>query len=47
MLYVGKYEATPQAVPISNDGSFIVEGERYGKLVRGAGGKFARKESAN
>lgn len=43
ILYVGKYDVSPVAVDIRRDGSFVVEGERYGVLKRGAGGKFAPK----
>ena len=41
ILYAGRYSATPLAVPIEDDGSFVVEGERFGQLKRGASGKFA------
>lgn len=44
LLYVGQKDVTAVPVPISSDGSFVVEGERYGALRRTAGGKFAKKE---
>ncbi|MFI9202611.1 metallophosphoesterase [Streptomyces sp. NPDC053048] len=46
ILYVGDHEVSPYAVDVRRDGSFVVEGERYGKILRGAGGRFARKEAA-
>lgn len=39
LLYVGRYDTDPVAVDIRRDGSFVVEGERYGALKRN-GGKF-------
>ncbi|MFD4646301.1 metallophosphoesterase [Streptomyces sp. NPDC058441] len=44
LFYVGKYNATPQAIPVEDDGSFVVEGQRYGKIKRGPKGQFAQKE---
>ncbi|GGW89299.1 metallophosphoesterase [Streptomyces noursei] len=44
LFYVGKYGATPHAIPVEDDGSFVVEGERFGEIKRGQGGKFAPKE---
>ncbi len=44
LFYVGKYNATPQAIPVEDDGSFVVEGQRYGKIERGPKGQFAQKE---
>lgn len=41
ILYVGKYDVTPVPIYIRRDGSFVVEGERYGSLKRGPNGKFA------
>ncbi|MGN9782818.1 metallophosphoesterase [Nonomuraea sp. ZG12] len=41
ILYVGKYDVSPYAIDIWPDGSFVVEGERYGALKRGGDGKFA------
>jgi UDP-2,3-diacylglucosamine pyrophosphatase LpxH len=46
ILYADKYEASPSLVPISGDGSFVVEGERYGQLKRGPRGQFAQKDAA-
>jgi predicted phosphodiesterase len=46
LLYVGKYDVSPVAVDIRRDGSFVVEGERFGTLKRGSGGKFAPKAAA-
>lgn len=46
LLYAGRFEATPHAIPVADDGSFVVEGERYGKLTRGVGGKFAKEGRA-
>ncbi|WP_370422529.1 hypothetical protein AB8O64_29955 [Streptomyces sp. QH1-20] len=44
VLYVGSYgDVTPVLVPMASDGSFTVEGQRYGALKRGANGKFAKK----
>lgn len=44
LLYVGKYGATPHAIPVEDDGSFVVEGERFGEIKR-VNGKFAKKTS--
>ncbi|SFI79786.1 Calcineurin-like phosphoesterase superfamily domain-containing protein [Streptosporangium canum] len=41
LLYVGKYDVSPHAIDVWSDGSFVVEGERYGAIKRGSGGKFA------
>lgn len=41
ILYVGKYDVSPVAIDVRRDGSFVVEGERYGVLKRGSNGKFA------
>lgn len=41
LLYVGKYGATPQAIPIEDDGSFVVEGARFGEIRR-VNGRFAK-----
>nr|WP_202447099.1 hypothetical protein [Streptomyces sp. SID5468] len=43
LFYVGKYNATPHAIPIEDDGSFVVEGQRYGEIKRGPRGKFISK----
>ncbi|MFF8629657.1 metallophosphoesterase family protein [Streptomyces werraensis] len=43
LFYAGKYSATPHAIPVEDDGSFVVEGQRYGKIKRGPKGQFARK----
>lgn len=40
LLYVGKTDVHPVAVDISRDGSFVVEGERYGALKRDSSGRF-------
>ncbi|GAA4187106.1 hypothetical protein GCM10022252_20100 [Streptosporangium oxazolinicum] len=40
ILYVGKYDVSPYPVDIFADGSFVVEGERYGALKRTPSGKF-------
>ncbi|MGS2646046.1 metallophosphoesterase [Streptosporangium sp. G12] len=40
ILYVGKYDVSPYPVDIFSDGSFVVEGERYGALKRAPSGKF-------
>jgi metallophosphoesterase superfamily enzyme len=45
LLYVGDFGATPHAIPVEDDGSFVIEGMRYGKLRRGPGGRFAAKEN--
>lgn len=39
ILYVGQYDTSPVAVDIRRDGSFVVEGERYGSIKR-RNGKF-------
>ncbi|MGW2539340.1 metallophosphoesterase [Kitasatospora sp. NPDC001574] len=44
LFYVGKYSATPHAIPVADDGSFVVEGKRFGEIKR-VGGKFAKGES--
>ncbi|MEV3860733.1 metallophosphoesterase [Streptomyces sp. NPDC050095] len=46
LFYVGKYNATPHAIPVEDDGSFVVEGERFGEIRRGPRGRFARTGSA-
>ncbi|MFF8367873.1 metallophosphoesterase [Streptomyces lydicus] len=43
ILYVGDHDVSPYPVDIRRDGSFVVEGERYGKIIRGARGRFAKK----
>lgn len=43
ILYVGDYDVQPVEVDINRDGSFVVEGVRYGALKRGPNGRFARK----
>lgn len=42
LFYAGKYAATPHAIPVEDDGSFVVEGERFGEIKRGNNGKFAK-----
>ncbi|MFF4706951.1 metallophosphoesterase [Streptomyces sp. NPDC001297] len=42
LFYVGKYSATPHAIPVEDDGSFVIEGERFGEIKRGNNGKFAK-----
>jgi predicted phosphodiesterase len=42
IAYVGQYDVSPVAVDIRKDGSFVVEGARYGALRRARGGKFAK-----
>ncbi|MEU3825205.1 metallophosphoesterase [Streptomyces sp. NPDC029080] len=42
LFYVGKYSATPHAIPVEDDGSFVVEGVRFGEIKRGNNGKFAK-----
>lgn len=44
ILYADKQAVQPVAVGIERDGSFIVEGERYGALKRGPKGKFSSAE---
>ncbi|OKH96602.1 hypothetical protein AB852_00785 [Streptomyces uncialis] len=46
LIYAGKYGATPHAIPVEDDGSFVVEGERYGRISRTTGGRFAPKGKA-
>lgn len=43
ILYVGDHDVSPVAVDIRRDASFVVEGVRYGKVARGAGGRFAKR----
>ncbi|MGK5496371.1 metallophosphoesterase [Streptomyces sp. URMC 125] len=43
LFYAGKYSATPHAIPVEDDGSFVVEGVRYGEIKRGRNGKFVPK----
>ncbi|MGW0575801.1 metallophosphoesterase [Streptomyces sp. NPDC002920] len=43
ILYVGDHDVSPYPVDIRRDGSFVVEGERFGRVVRGIGGRFAKK----
>ncbi|MFJ7329055.1 metallophosphoesterase [Streptomyces cyaneofuscatus] len=45
LFYVGKYNATPHAVPVEDDGSFVVEGRRYGEIKRGPKGQFTQKDA--
>ncbi|MEU1176534.1 metallophosphoesterase [Streptomyces sp. NPDC005820] len=42
LFYAGKYSATPHAIPVEDDGSFVVEGERFGEIKRGNNGKFKK-----
>jgi len=42
LLYVGDFDVQPVEVDINRDGSFVVEGVRYGALKRGPGGRFAK-----
>jgi predicted phosphodiesterase len=42
ILYVGDHDVSPVAIDVRRDGSFVVEGVRYGALKRGSGGKFAK-----
>ncbi|MGW9170129.1 metallophosphoesterase [Streptomyces decoyicus] len=44
LLYAGQYNATPHAIPVEDDGSFVVEGQRFGTIKRASNGKFAPKE---
>ncbi|MEU6704747.1 metallophosphoesterase [Streptomyces wuyuanensis] len=46
ILYVGDHDVSPYPIDMRRDGSFVVEGERYGKIVRGVGGRFASKGDA-
>jgi hypothetical protein len=46
ILYVGDHDVSPVAVDIRRDGSFVVEGTRFGKVARGAGGRFAKRGEA-
>ncbi|WP_026415403.1 metallophosphoesterase [Actinomadura oligospora] len=41
LLYVGNQDVSPVEVDVHRDGSFVVEGERYGALRRGASGRFS------
>ncbi|GEB50402.1 metallophosphoesterase [Streptomyces cacaoi] len=40
ILYVGQYDVSPVAVDVRKDGSFVVEGDRYGALRRARNGQF-------
>ncbi|MEV0443850.1 metallophosphoesterase [Streptomyces spectabilis] len=42
LLYAGQYNATPHAIPVEDDGSFVVEGQRYGALLRNDKGHFTK-----
>ncbi|MFJ8041186.1 metallophosphoesterase [Kitasatospora sp. NPDC096147] len=42
LFYCGAHGATPHAIPVEPDGSFVVEGQRYGQIPR-KGGKFTKK----
>lgn len=44
VLYVGDYDVQPVGVDINRDGSFVVEGVRYGALKRGPGGRFVKAQ---
>ncbi|GAA0406388.1 metallophosphoesterase [Streptomyces luteireticuli] len=43
-LLVGQYSATPHPVYVESDGSFVVDGIRYGAIARNSKGQFASKE---
>ncbi|MEU5187018.1 metallophosphoesterase [Streptomyces klenkii] len=43
-LLVGQYSAAPTPVYIERDGSFIVDGERYGSIKRNSRGHFVKKD---
>ncbi|MFE2075217.1 metallophosphoesterase [Streptomyces misionensis] len=43
ILYVGDHDVSPVAVDVRRDASFVVEGIRYGRVMRGAGGRFAKR----
>jgi hypothetical protein len=42
LFYASKYGAIPHAIPVEDDGSFVVEGTRYGAIKRDTSGKFTR-----
>ncbi|UQI44657.1 metallophosphoesterase [Streptomyces sp. HU2014] len=42
-LLVGKYSAVPVPVYVERDGSFVVDGARYGAIQRNARGRFSPK----
>jgi predicted phosphodiesterase len=46
ILYVGDHDVSPVPIDIRRDGSFVVEGERYGKIQRGPKGQFVSKDAA-
>lgn len=41
ILYVDKHHVSPVAIDVWPDGSFVIEGQRYGVIKRDASGKFA------
>ncbi|MFD7605176.1 hypothetical protein ACFWAN_32675 [Streptomyces mirabilis] len=43
LFYVEGSNVQPHVISVNRDGSFIVEGERFGKVVRGVGGRFVKK----
>ncbi|MFD8142589.1 metallophosphoesterase [Streptomyces sp. NPDC059708] len=45
LLLAGRFDATPVPVPVDADGSFVVDGTRYGALVRSATGRFTSKRA--
>lgn len=46
ILYVGDHDVSPYPIDVRRDGSFVVEGERFGKIVRGPGGRFVKGGSS-
>ncbi|MGV9693353.1 metallophosphoesterase [Streptomyces sp. NPDC003444] len=46
LFYCGKFGATPHAIPVEPDGSFVVEGERFGSIARTRRGTFSTKADA-
>lgn len=46
ILYISKDHVAPYPIDIRRDGSFVVEGELYGKAARGSNGRFAKGVTA-
>ncbi|MFC4501728.1 MULTISPECIES: metallophosphoesterase [Streptomyces] len=43
ILYVTEKAVTPVPIDIRRDGSFVVEGQEYGRITRGARGRFVKR----
>ncbi|ARX87909.1 hypothetical protein SMD44_07394 [Streptomyces alboflavus] len=46
LLYVDDAQVAPYCVDIAGDGSFVVEGQAYGRVARGLDGRFVSRGAA-